>query len=326
MTGFQTQVGTIQAPAVEGDFASANPRASVLAGEGGLVAGNAILGGISQGGVVVGRFAWLSYLAIDNDEAPAVGNNFGAGVPAGIVHREQQGLITTYLAEAGMVLPTGFALTLFNDGDFWIKNRGSTAAQVGMKAYANNSDGSCRFGVAGAPLTASGSTSSIAAATFNITGSIADNILTATVINSGSVQPGGTISGTGVATGTKVLGQVLPLKAGEALNGIGRYYVSIPQQVVASTTIAGTYGVLTVGGTVAGTWGAGQLITGTNVVAGTTTYNQLTGTTGGAGTYVVDNNTVVSSTAITAQVDTETKWYAKSAGAVGDIIKISARV
>lgn len=47
--GFQTKVNRQQAPAIAGDFASANPRASMLATEGTLVAG--------VSGVTVGVFA-----------------------------------------------------------------------------------------------------------------------------------------------------------------------------------------------------------------------------------------------------------------------------
>jgi hypothetical protein len=115
-SGFQTQVNVQPAPAVEGDFASANPRATVLAGQGALVAGAA--------GVLVGRFAWLSYAAVDNDNSPAIVNSFGAGLPAGFVHREQQGLITAYLASATMRVQAGFPITLFNEGDFWVNNAG----------------------------------------------------------------------------------------------------------------------------------------------------------------------------------------------------------
>jgi hypothetical protein len=67
----------------------------------------------------------------------------------------------------------------------------------------------------------------------------------------------------------------------------------------------------------------GQTISGSGVDTGTKVYQQLTGTTGAAGTYVVDSNTVVSSTAITSQNAIETKWIAKSAGANGEIVKVS---
>jgi hypothetical protein len=327
MADFPQQVNAFQAPAVEGDFASANPRKTVLAGEGALVAGSGVISGASVAGAVIGRFAWLSYQGIDNDEAPAIVNTFGAGLPVGLIHRDQQGLITQWLGTAAFFMNTGMQITVFNDVDLWVVNRGTTFAQVGQKAFATFADGSVSFAAAGStPTGASGSASSIAAATFAATGSIANNLLTVSALSSGNIYPSATFSGTGVATGTQIVGQVLPLKAGEALNGIGRYTVSIPEQVVASTALSGTYGVLTVGGTVTGSFVNGASLSGTSVVAGTTIGQQLTGTTGGAGTYAVSNNTVVSSTAITAALNIETKWIARSAGAVGELIKVSPTV
>jgi hypothetical protein len=325
MADFPTQVNAMQAPAAEGDFASANPRKTVLAGEGALVAGQGVIAGAVVAGIVVGRWGWLSYAGVDNDEAPAIVNTFGAGMPAGLVHRLQVGLITAYLATSSMVLLQGQQAELFSDVDLWVKNTGTTPALVNQKAFAVFADGTTTFAAANAtPPGGNGTASSIAAATFSATGSIADNIATITNVASGSVVPGASFSGTGVSTGTKIVSQLTPLLAGEALNGVGRYRVSIPEQSVASTAFSGTYGILTVGGTVSGSgFGAGQSISGTNVVAGTTVYGQLTGTTGGAGTYVVDNNTVVASTSITAQASIETPWIAKSAGAVGELIKIS---
>jgi hypothetical protein len=325
MAEFQTQVNTMQAPAVEGDWASANPRKSVLAGEGALVAGRGVIDGLLVAGIVAGRFGWTTFETIDNDGAPGTVNTFGTGLPAGFVHRNQQGIITGWLQTASMVVPTGLQTALFNDVDIWIKNRGAAPAQYGMKAFANFADGSCSFAAAGAaaPGAASGSASSIAAATFAATGSISDNLLTVSAVASGLLYPGASFTGTNVAAGTQIVSQITPLKAGETLNGVGRYRVNMPGQVVASTALSGTYGVLTVGGTVAGTFVQGASLSGTNVVAGTFVGQQLTGTPGGAGTYVVSNNTVVASTAITAASGIETKWYAKSSGLVGDIIKLS---
>jgi hypothetical protein len=328
MPEFQAQVNTIQAPAVEGDFASANPRATVLAGEGALIAGRGVIDGVLVEGCVVGRFGWTSYQTIDNDEAPGTVNSYGSGLPQGIIHRNQQALITQWLGSASMVYNRGLQLALFNGGDYWVKNRNASAyCQVGMKAFARYSDGAVLFAAAGAtPGGGSGSASSIAAGTFSGVGSISNNILTVTgsVVGANGIRAGGTIAGSGVATGTKIVSQLTPLLSGEALNGIGRYYVSIPEQsVAAGTAFTGTYGILTVGGTVVSGFGAGQTISGTNVVTDTTVYEQLTGTAGAAGTYVVDNNTVVSSTAITSADSIETKFYAKSAGAANELIKIS---
>jgi len=309
--GFQTQVGVQPAPAVEGDFASTNPRATVLAGPGALVCG--------LQGVTVGRFAWTDYENVDADGAPGVANNFGVGAPAGFVHREQQALIPNYLGYYSMLVPAGFPITLFDWGDFWVRNAGSGQALPGQKAFANYADGTIYFAAAGAtPGGGSGSASTIAAETSSVTGSIAGNVLTVTAVGSGTVYPGTTISGTGVATGTQIVSQL-----SGTTGGVGTYAVSIPEQTVASTTISGTYGLLTVGGTVTGAFGVGDVITGTDVVAGTQITALGTGT-GGAGTYVVNNNTAVSSTAISSQTAIETKWYCRSSGLSGELVKMSA--
>lgn len=326
MNDFPNQVNTIQAPAVEGDFASANPRKTVLAGEGALVSGQGVIDGVIVNGIVVGRFAWTTYQTVDNDEAPGTVNTFGSGLPAGLIHRLQVGLIVPYLATASMVLLSGQQAVVFNDVDLWIKNRGATFAQIGMKAFAVFADGAASFAAAGStPGGGSGSASSIAAATFAATGSVANDTLTITAVGSGSIYAGATVSGANVTT-CKIVAQKLPLLAGEALAGIGRYQLSIPEQTAASTAISGTYGVLTVGGTVVAGFGPGQTVTGTGISVTTTIYQQLTGGAGAAGTYVVDVNTVVSSTAITSANAIETKWYARSAGAVGELIKISPTI
>ena len=308
--GFQKQVYTNPAPAVRGDFASTNPRASVLAGPGGLVSG--------PNGVVVGYFAW----AIDPDDAdgaPATVYNTGAGPVTGFVGRDQQALIVKYLDEASMTIQSGSQMVLYDAGDFWATNDGAAQAVPGMKAYANFANGKVTFAATGTPATSgTGSASSIAAETSSVTGSITDDVLTVTVIGSGTVYPGTTISGTNVVTGTMIVSQL----SGTA-GGVGTYLLSIGEQTVASTTISGTYGLLTVGGTVSGTFAVGDYISGSSVVTGTQITALGTGT-GGAGTYVVNNNTVVSSTAITAATNVETKWYARSSGLPGELVKISS--
>lgn len=315
--GFQTQVGIMPAPAVEGDFCDSNPRYTYDAGPGGLVSGsNSGISGVS--GLVVGRFGWATS-PLDADNAPAVVNNSGSGQVSGFVHREQQGLFTVYLEEVSMAQPPGFPTTLFTGGGFWVVNRGTTEAQVGMKAYANFVGGGASFAATGSPTnSATSSSSTIGAETSSFTGSISDNLLTVTATSSGTIYPGTTISGTGVASGTQIVSQ-----ASGTTGGVGTYYVNIPDQNVASTSISGTYGLLTVGGTITGTWAVGGTITGTGVAAGTAITALGTGT-GGAGTYVVNNNTAVGTAEAIDQVgNVETKWTAMSAGPAGALIKIS---
>lgn len=310
---FPSQVNTQPAPAVAGDFCDSNPRYTVDAGPGGLVAG--------PGGVVVGCFAW-AVPPLDPDNSPSVVNNFGSGPVTGFVHREENALFTQYLQEASNVIPAGFGMTLFSGGGFWALNSGAGQALYGQKAYANLATGAVTFAATGSPTTgASGSASTIAAATSSFTASIAGDVMTVSVVATGTVYPGTTISGTNVASGTKIASQ-----ASGTPGGAGTYLVSIPEQTVASTTISGTYGLLTVGGTVTGTFGVNDPLSGTGVVAGTTITALGTGT-GGAGTYVVNNNTAVASAAITvAGVDVETKWVAMSSGAPGELVKISDHV
>lgn len=307
-TGFQTQVNAAPAPAVAGDFAGMNPYFSVDAGPGGLVAG--------PGGCIVGRFAWANFGAVDADGAAASVVNFGAGVPTGFVHRHQQGLITTYLSGASMVIPAGFQMALMKGGEFWIKNDGATAAVPNMKAFADLSDGHASFAAAGtSPATGASATGSIAASTGSFTGSIASDVLTITAVSSGVVVPGGTLSGSSVVSGTKVLAQL----TGTA-GGIGTYRVSV-EQTVASTAISETYGTFTAASALTGTFDVGAVLSGTDVVAGTKITALGTGT-GGLGTYIVDNNTVVGSTTISATSNIETKWICFSAGLPGELVKI----
>lgn len=311
MAGFQTSVGVTPAPAVEGDFASANPRATVLAGPGGLVAGAA--------GVRVAHFAWISQERLDADGAAAIVNSFGSGPPSGFVHRNQTALQTIYLAESSMLIPEGFAVTLHNDGDFWVTNNGSTYATVGQKAYADVETGAVSFAATGTPGTAS-VTGAITSETAQVTGSIDDNVLTVTAVGSGTVYPGATLSGTGgggVATGTKIVDQL-----SGTIGGVGTYAVSIPGQTVTSTTIDLTYGLLNISAVSSGEVDVGGLVAGTGVT-GAPVITALGTGTGGTGTYVIDVDDAMSSSALTIGNTVETPWYCCSPGAVGEIVKIS---
>lgn len=311
--GFQTQAYPQPAPAVAGDFASQNPWSSFDAGPGGLVAG--------KPGVVIGLFAWATP-PVDADGTPSIVNNFGAGPVSGFVHRAQQGLITVYLSQAGQTIQPGFQMGLMTGGDFWVVNNGAAQALPGMKAYADLATGKASFAVTGAPTTgASATASSIAAATFQVTGSINNGTLAVTAVTSGTIVAGATISGGATAAGTKIVKQLSGTPG-----GIGTYAVSIPNQTVASGTINGTYGVLTVGSMTIGTgFAVGDVLNATGaVVAGTTVTQLLTGTGGNGSTLAVDNNTVVASQVISAVSNVETNWKATSAALPGQLVKMSA--
>src|SRR4051812_11225711 len=108
---FQTAVNLQPAPGQSGDFASANPWTSVLAGPGGLVADTA--------GVTVGRFAWVDRATMSKV------SNTGPGAPDGFVGRQNNmALITAFLAETGNIVGGGREVTIYNEGDFWCLNSG----------------------------------------------------------------------------------------------------------------------------------------------------------------------------------------------------------
>lgn len=134
---FQKTVNQYLAPAVEGDFADHGIRAAQLAGEMQYVAGT--------GGVVVGRFAWIH---TDNTVT-----NTGTGVPAGFIHRSQQGLITTYLTGSTMTINEGFPIAVMAQGSFWAKT--TTIATVGQKVFASLTDGTISTAAAGATVSGS---------------------------------------------------------------------------------------------------------------------------------------------------------------------------
>jgi hypothetical protein len=315
MGDFQKQVNANQAPAVAGDYASSNPRSSVLAGAGGLVAG--------APGVTVGRFAWLSYATSDNDNAPATVFSFGSGPVAGIVPRKQQALITKYLASASNVIAPGFGMWLDSSGDFWMQNDGITPALIGQKAFANYADGKAIFAAAGATPATASVTGTVAGQTASVTGSILGNLLTVSAVGSGSLVPGAVLaSGTAVATGTKIVQQM-----SGTIGGVGTYLVDIPNQnTTPNLTITAAYGLLTVSAVGSGALDVGDVLaSGTAITAGTVITGLGTGT-GLTGTYYVSQATdSTPGITITAARAIETKWYARSAGLPGELVKISSQ-
>lgn len=269
--GFQNRVNLQQAPAVAGDFASANPRASVLANEGGLVAG--------PGGVTVGRFAWIS------DDGKTVHNYANTPrVPDGFVHRDMQGLIATYLADSSMLIPEGFPITLCAAGDFYAKLAGANAAARNSALFADYSTGqvtAVAAPVGGVVTAVLGSTNTGAlGATFTAS---ADTDATKLVVTSvtGLISIGDTVSGTGITAGTTITAQ----DSGTP-GGAGTYSLSAANTTSAATVIAFgnvikttvTTGLISIGDTVEG---------GAGFPTGATIATQVSGTPGGAGVYTM---------------------------------------
>lgn len=317
-SGYQTAVAYQPSPAVAGDWASSNPRAFIAPGPFGLVAG--------PNGLTVGRFAWTSYQGIDADNAPTYVNNNGGGPVAGIVHREQQGLITQFLSDASMTIPAGYEVSICTQGDLWVKNDGSTQALVGQKAYASLSTGQVSFAATGSPSTTTQTSATITAGTgATFTGSISGNVLTISSAVTNTLYLGALLSGgSGMAAGT----HIVALLSGTFGQSGSTYALDTPEQTVASATLtatpylaAGTGGSgIALGSTITAT--ATGTVTGT-VVGGIVTAIITAGTDvvvmlPGAGTGTFTTGT------ITFAQNVETKWIAQSSGLAGELVKISS--
>lgn len=302
MTGFQKQVNLTPAPAVAGDFASANPRAVALAGPGGLVAGS--------GGVTVGRFAWID----DADGVTVRSHGTFTGKPSGFVHRDMQALITDYLGESSMKIPQGFPVTLFAEGDFWALVGGSTAATVGATVYANYADGGITIGSAATGASVTGSMG----ATFTAS---ADTDATRLVVTSvtGLISIGDTISGTGVTAGTKIVSQV-----SGTTGGAGTYQLD-KSNTTSAATVTSFGNVMKVTAVGSGTLYVGGAVSGSGIPTGAVIASQVSGATGGIGVYTLDipATAYAASTTITEVGGVATSFVCKSTAAVGELVKIS---
>lgn len=302
---FQNRVNLYLPLAVAGDFASANPRATALAGEAGLVAGPA--------GVTVGKFAWLIPGSSALDVNGTVVTNFGQGgiKPYGFVARKQaSALITTYLAETSNLIPQGFGVALFTAGDFFATVNGQ-ASTVGAAVYASYLDGSIWIGAAPTGAAATGSVGS----TFTATASGAN--LTVTSVT-GLISIGDTISGTGVPVGTTILSQT-----SGTVGGAGVYVTSVAT-TAAAATVTSFGNVLNVTAVGSGTLAPGQAISGTGIPTGASIESQVSGAIGGIGVYTLNipATAYAASTAVTVSGGILTSFIAQSVANVGELCKI----
>lgn len=275
--GFQNRVNQQNPPAVEGDFASANPRSVVLAGPGGLIGGVGANG--APGNVIVGHFAWVA------PDLVTV-NSFADGpvAPDGFVHREQQALITVYLEIASVLVPEGFMVTLHNGGDFWAKNLGPAVLTKGATVYAGYSDG----GIYSSAPSGSGGTGAIGStntavlgATFTASAGSPDDTQIVITAVTGLISVGDKLNGTGISAGTEIVSQLSGTPG-----GAGTYQLNQANTTSAATVtcfgstvkVTVTTGLISIGDTISG--GAGFPV-GAVVTA------QVSGTTGGTGVYTI---------------------------------------
>lgn len=180
MTIPQTAINADPAPGVPGDFCSANPRGSMLAGPGQLIAGAA--------GALVGRFGFAR-----NDNGQV--SNAHPGVPSryGFIQRNQTALITTWLAFSGNLVQPGLEMTLFDNGDFWM-GPFAGGATIGQKVFVSYADGSVTAAATGTTPTATGVTATTTSGSPNLT-----------AVAGGTLVPGQPVSGTGIPAGATIV-------------------------------------------------------------------------------------------------------------------------
>lgn len=270
MVGFQNIVNLQPAPAVEGDFADAGPKHSVIAGPGGLVAG--------PDGVIVGHFAW-----VDTDDITVHSFGVDGAAPSGFVGRNMQALLTKYLDIASLVIPEGFPVTLHDEGSFWAKVFGDAAAS-GDTVYARFSDGAAVIGgvPTGASVTASIGSTNTASLGSTFTATATGTSLAVTSLT-GYLAVGDVIAGVGVPAGTTITAQTVG-----TTGAAGTYTTSVVTTASAATVTSFgktvkttvTTGLISIGDIISG--GAGFPV-GATIVA------QVSGTTGGAGVYTVSS-------------------------------------
>ena len=265
---FQTFVNLNNPLGVEGDFASANPRATVLTNDGGsLIAGPL--------GVFIGQFAWISA-----DGRTVSNSGQYPAQPDGYVHRDQQGLLTQYLQAAGKLIPPGFPVTLMRAGDFLDKNQGTASITRQSTLYASYIDGSLQTAAAtaGSVTATLGSTNTASlGATFTGTASVASTSLVVTAVT-GLISIGDTVNGSGITDAPTILAQT----AGTT-GGAGTYTLSKAETCTGGTVTC--FGNV-VNVTAVSTYiSIGDSITHASYPASNTITGQTSGTTGSTGVY-----------------------------------------
>lgn len=317
-TGFPSFVNAYLPPGIAGDFAGANIRASVVGGGGDYAA--------SPGGVAIGNIAWF------NPATHIASSYFQPNSFSAFVHRDQQGLITTFLTPYGVSIVGGDMTTGQDQGDFW--GYFTSGATIGQKVYANPVTGALTSAATGGSVTGAITSASIATtgvmtvATITGTPLAVGQIITGTGVPAGSyiASLGTGTGGTGTYNLANVDGTAFPVVSAEAMTYYGvqetQFYVA--QNVTADVSFTASlavpaaltaYGVLTVTAIASGTLVPGQWIsaTGGGGLAGSANVqilNQLTGTTGSTGTYLTTN--------VNATV-TSTNTFAATQGKVGKI-------
>lgn len=309
MSTFPSTVNQNQAPAVVGDFASQNPRASLLAGQGALVA--------PASGLIVGNFAFVTHASVGTSVSQA----WASGNEVGFLAREEQALISAYLAGDSLVVPQGFMVTLYTEGDFYAKFPGGATA--GQTVYADETDGA-PISAASAP--AASSNTGIVGTTADVQGSVTAGVFTmATAVpTSGKILAGDTLAIPG--TGNVVIASQLTGTAGGAVGAT--YKLAAPNDGVTIASFT-TAQVIKSGFVNISAQGSGTLVPGVNLKSSLLQPNtilgaQSTGSAGGPGIYAITPAQAnIASGTITTVAGIATNYKVASFANPGELAKIS---
>lgn len=309
-SGIQSFVNLELPVGVPGDWWGADIRASVPVGSWELVA--------PPSGTTVGVAAWAN---------PATGlctNYFQPNSFSGFIHREQQaqGLQTSGAnivvnVTAAQVL-AGYPVTSLAQGNFLGLFQGGCS--VGNQVYANPTTGALIAGASGGSVTGSNTAATLTSAS----GSTATLTLTTGDSTGSAVAIGQIIAGAGIPPGTYITagsgliwtvgnldGTALSNVSSETISWYGQQAIqwlcmeNIPAAASFTATLAaesglGPFGILTVSAVGSGTLVPGQWIQSAGATPVPLTSNirimqQLTGTAGGTGTYLVSGYITVGS-------------------------------
>lgn len=278
MGGFQAQINDQPAPAEAGDFFGVNPRASLIGGPGMYSA--------PEGGLIVGRFAWVDLVTGD------VSQHFVAGRQLGFLHRENNAVITAFLGEATYVVNEGLPLALFDQGDFW--GLFADGAQPGDLVWADPGNGALSAGAVAPELDSYtldagfGGTAQQGAA---FTVAVATNVATISAL-SGWIDEGS------VVTSANIAGVALGARLTGVVGGVGTF--TFVHADVAAEAGTAANDVVSVSAVAQGALQVGSVIDSSGADVSVVAF--MSGT-GGVGTYEVSASQRVASGAVTAETD-----------------------
>jgi hypothetical protein len=137
----------------------------------------------------------------------------------------------------------------------------------------------------------------------------------------GYITPGETLgTTTGITAGTTIVSQTSGTPGGAGV------YVTSAATTISAATATSFGNTLVVSAVASGSLKVGAPVSGTGIPSGAVIASQVSGTTGGAGTYTLDQSATAyaASTALTVTAGVAaTGWKAQSVAGVGELVKIS---